>query len=164
MILGQKNRKAFSMITAIFVILLLATVGGFIMNISGKVVQETTSQYRKEQSILYAKSYTEFAIMAATSQECIRHIQANVDGNASQVLAGLGYKVDVRVQYIGGTTTSACTNTAGTDIVDPLAIDNIIIIDTYVRYRDPDSIAVIRGLTWAEDPGITYHRRTLQRL
>jgi hypothetical protein len=160
----QKKRKAFSMITAIFVILLLATVGGFIMNISGKVVQETISQYRKEQAILYAKSYTEFAIMAATSQDCVRRIQANVDGKTKQVLAGEGYRVDVRVQYIGD-TSSTCTNTiGGINIMDSAAVDNIIIIDTYVHYREPDSIPAIRGLSWTQDPGITYHRRTLQRL
>jgi peptidyl-tRNA hydrolase len=58
MIHFKQHRKAFSMITAIFVILMMATVGGFIMNLSGKMVQETASQYRKEQAILYAKSYT----------------------------------------------------------------------------------------------------------
>jgi len=160
----QQKRKAFSMITAIFVILLLATVGGFIMNISGKVVQETISQYRKEQAILYAKSYTEFAIMAATSEDCVQRIQSNVDGDENQVLAGQGYRVDVKVQYIGN-TSSICTNTIGnTNITDLRAIDNVIIIDTYVHYREPDSIPAIRGLSWVQAPGITYHRRTLQRL
>ena len=88
MIKKKKNRRAFSMITAIFVILIMATVGGFIMNLSGKMIQETTSQYRKEQAILYAKSYTEYAIMAATAQTCIRNISSNIDGTAAQVLQG----------------------------------------------------------------------------
>jgi len=153
------------MITAIFVILILASIGAFIMNLSGKIVQETTSQYRKEQAILYAKSYTEFTIMTAASEPCVKKITANVDGTQTQVKAGQGYYVDVRIHYIGQNTT--CTNNvkigAG-NIKDPQALDSIILIDTYVRYRDPDSIGARKGLAWSKDPGISYHRRTLQRL
>ena len=60
-------RKAFSMIMAIFVILLMATVGAFILNISAKSVKSTLLQYKREQAILYARSYTELAIMTATT-------------------------------------------------------------------------------------------------
>jgi hypothetical protein len=153
------------MITAIFVILILATIGAFIMNLSGKIVQETTAQYRKEQAILWAKSYTEFAIMTAASEPCVKKITANVDGTQAEVKAGQGYFVDVRVHYIG--QNSACINNVEIglgNIQDPSAVDNIILIDTYVRYRDPDSIGARKKLAWSKDPGITYHRRTLQRL
>jgi len=163
MIYFQDKRAAFSMITAIFVILLLASVGAFIMNISGKVVQETGAQYRKEQAILYAKSYTEYAIMAASSQRCVQKITANLDGDAAAVIRGEGYFVDVRIHYIG---KGVCPNTfdPGITISSVDARNNIIIIDTYVRYRDPDSIAARRDLTWDENSGITYYRRTIQRL
>ena len=165
MITIYKSRSAFSMITAIFVILLLSTIGAFIMNLSGKIVQETSAQYRKEQAILYAKSYTEFAIMTASSQSCTKKIIANVDGTATQVKRGQGYFVDVRLHYIGRNTTCPNPLKIGSgNIIDPRAIDNIILIDTYVRYRDPDSIGARKGLAWSKDPGITYYRRTLQRL
>lgn len=163
MITIYKTRQAFSMITAIFVILLIATIGAFIMNLSGKMVQETTSQYRKEQAILYAKSYTEFAIMAATSQPCVNKITASLDGTQTEVKEGQGYFIDVRIHYLG--TNSACTNTVGNgDISDIAAQEKILLIDTYVRYRDPDSIGARNTLAWSVDPGITYYRRTLQRL
>ena len=159
----HKTRQAFSMITAIFVILLIATLGSFIMNLSGKMVQETTSQYRKEQAILYAKSYTEFAIMTAISKPCVTKITASVDNTQEQVKKGDGYFVDIRIQYVG--TNSTCTNTVGSGIItDPSAQENIILIDTYVRYRNPESIGARNSLAWAVDPGITYYRRTLQRL
>ena len=159
----KDKREAFSMITAIFVILLLASVGAYIMNVSGKVVQETTAQYRKEQAILYAKSYTEYAIMAATSEQCVRKITANLDGTQTQVKQGQGYFVDVRIQYLG--SNSLCPNSINQGkIQDNEAINNIILIDTYVRYRDPDSIAAKNGLPWSQDSGMTYYRRTLQRL
>jgi len=162
MIKFTKRRNAFSMITAIFVILMMATVGAFIMNLSGKMVQETTSQYRKEQAILYAKSYTEYAIMAATAQTCIRNINSDIDGTAAQVLQGQGYRVEVKVQYLGN--NSACTDKIGTNIVRPNSIDSIILIDTYVHYRESAHPNAINSVAWGADPGITYHRRTLQRL
>ena len=159
-------RSAFSMITAIFVIVLMASVGAFIMNLSGKMVEETSVQYRHEQAILYAKSYTEFAIMAATTESCVRRITANVDGDATQVKQGLGYRVVVDVQYIGDNTPTHCLNELGSvAITHPSSIGNIILVDTYVRYRNPDSAAAIAGSSWSTKyPGITYHRRTLQRL
>jgi type II secretory pathway pseudopilin PulG len=162
-------RSAFSMITALFVMLLMATVAGYIMNLSGKMVQETTVQYKKEQAILYAKSYTEYAIMAATAQTCVKRITANVDGNQNQVKEGQGYRIQVDVQYVGSTNPQLCTNTVGlTPITEPLSAGAVILVDTYVRYRDTDTVNAFMnqgGTVTANNlPWITYHRRTLQRL
>jgi flagellar basal body-associated protein FliL len=163
MIHFKQHRKAFSMITAIFVILMMATVGGFIMNLSGKMVQETASQYRKEQAILYAKSYTEFAIMAATQRTCVRKIRANVGDTPINIKKGKGYYVEVILQYVGN--NSACPNKVSSgNIRYKNSIDTILLIDTYVRYRDPEHPNAVAGLAWSLDPGITYHRRTLQKL
>jgi len=153
-------RPAFSMITAIFVIMIMASVGAFVLNLSGKMIQETGAQYRKEQAILYAKSYTEYAIMAATARNCIRNIRADIDGNQNEVRRGQGYHVDVRVHYLGA--NSACTNKIGTsNLAFP---DTAILVDTYVRYRDPEHPRSLSSINWKNNPGITYHRRTLQRL
>ena len=153
-------RPAFSMITAIIVMVVMAAIGAFIMNLSGKMVQETTAQYRKEQSILYAKSYTEYAIMAATAKKCIRKITSDVDGTQTQTKAGQGYHVEVNVQYLGSNST--CSNKLG---ATPIPFrDTVLVVDTYVYYRDPDSAAAINGSAWSSDPGYTYHRRTLQHI
>jgi type II secretory pathway pseudopilin PulG len=153
-------RPAFSMITAIFVIMIMSSVGAFVLNLSGKMIQETTTQYRKEQAILYAKSYTEYAILAATSRNCIRNITANVDGNNNKVREGEGYHIEVRVLYLGA--NSACANQVGTtNLAYP---DTAVLIDTYVRYRDPQHPQSLSTVNWTNNPGITYHRRTLQRL
>lgn len=169
MIRYTKQRKAFSMITAIFMIVLLATVASFILNLSGKTVEETTSQYRKEQAILYAKSYTEFAIMAASSQNCIKSINADIDGSQNEVKAGKGYRINVNVQYIGNDlTTAGAANcqTLGNAITNHPSKGAIVLIDVYVRYRNPDYPDAINGTAWndSNNAGITYHRRTLQRL
>ncbi len=163
-----KSKPAFSMITAIFLILLLSTVGAFVLNLSGKVVDETTTQYRKEQAILYAKSYTEFAIMSATARNCIKTITGYVGGTLSQVKAGDGYKVTVNIQYIGnelaGALGGSC-DTLGGAIATSNSRGAIILIDTYVRYRNPDHPDAIAGAAFDNThPGIVYHRRTIQRL
>jgi hypothetical protein len=162
------NRPAFSMITAIFVILLLATVAALIFNLSGKVVQETTTQYRKEQAILYAKSYTEFAIMAATSRDCVKSISADVGGTQTEVKQGKGYHVNVYIQYIGNELAGALGGTCDTLGTTPISYTDskgtIALIDVYVRYRDPDHPSAINNVAWSSDSGITYHRRTLQKL
>ena len=154
-------RPAFSMIMAIFVIVIMASVGAFIMNLSGKMVQETTTQYRKEQAILYAKSYTEYAILVADSRICTRRITANVGGNANQVKAGQGYRVEVNIQYLGANSACAANRIGMTNLTNP---DTAILIDTYVHYRNPEDDPNNLAKTWAAYPGITYHRRTTQRL
>ena len=155
-------RSAFSMLTAIFVIMLMASVTVFIMNLSGKMVQETGSQFRKEQAILYAKSYTELAIMALTSRNCIRTITANVDGTAAQVLQGQGYRVIINIQYVGN--DNGCPNIFGLGNTTANSQGTIVLIDAYVQYRDPEHPNAINSLPWLNNPGITYHRRSLQRL
>jgi len=169
MIHTSAHRSAFSMITAIFMILILATIGGFIMNLSGKIIQETTIQYRKEQAILYAKSYTEFAIMAASSTQCTKKITAYLDGTPSEVKAGKGYYVVVYMYYIGKLdppSAKPCTNRLHRSSIlgDISARNNIIVINTYVHYRDPDSIEAKAKVPWGTNSGITYFRRTTQRL
>lgn len=155
-------RPAFSMITSIFLIVVMSSLAIFIMSLSGKVVQETTSQYRKEQAILYAKSYTEFAIMSLTAQNCISSISANVDGTPAEVLQGEGYRVVVNIQYLGN--DNGCTNTIGASVTTQSSQGNVVLIDTYVRYRNPEHPNAINSVAWVNDPGITYHRRTLQKL
>ena len=109
-------RKAFSMIMAIFVIVLMATVGAFILNISAKSVKSTLLQYKREQAILYARSYTELAIMTATT---------NASPSNPITITGTG------VLDEGYTITAT---------IDPIA-DNpaFIIVDVYVSYPDYDS-------------------------
>ena len=165
MILTHK-RPAFSLITAIFVMVIMGVLSVFVLNLAGKAVQETTAQYRKEQAILYAKSYTEFAIMAASSQDCVDTITADLDGKGTatseKVLEGQGYHVYVNIQYIG--SNAGCTQEIGNDVVRPESIGGSILVDTYVRYRNPEHPNSLSTVTWATNPGYTYHRRTLQRL
>ena len=156
-----QSKKAFSMITAIFVIVIMATVTALIMNVTGKTIKETTQQYQKEQAMLLARSYTEQALMYAlnydrqTNGNCINDINATFgDGVSSQI-----YTIETRLRYISNSTQLplAC------NIIERWADDGTsgfnatvsVIIDVYVHYTDFDD---------ALNRPITYHRRTLQKL
>ena len=157
----KTQREAFSMITAIFVIVLMASVAAFIMNLSGKMVQETTTQYHREQAVLLAKSYTEFAIMAVTANE---HNTSNCLDNISGSFGTGGfYSVDVNISYIGSSrdvgvlSSSGCNKILASDIKSETAPLSII-LDVFVKYKDQDHPL------GASAPDITYHRRSLQKI
>ena len=159
-------RKAFSMITAIFVILLMASVAIFILNLSGKIVKGTTAQFQREQSMLLAKSYTEYAIMAVTANEhklgtCLNSITGGFgdDGTGADL-----YTVNVAISYIGNGDLHANCNLARS--IAPLSntvqtIDSPlnIIVDVSVSYKVFDHPAGA-----AAAPSITYRRRSLQKI
>ncbi len=143
-------RKAFSMITAIFVILLMASVGTFILNLSGKMVKGTTTQFQREQAMLLAKSYTEYAIMAVTANDQNTTCLNTINGDYGD------YSIIVRISYIGrlNILNGGCTILNSTDIVTPKSPLNII-VDVFVSYPDYDHL---------DDLNMTYHRRSLQKI
>ncbi len=160
-------RKAFSMLTAIFIIVLMATVAAFIMNLSGKMVQETTAQFQREQSVLLAKSYTEYAIMTVTANEhnttkCVDNITGGYgdDGSGNSI-----YNIDVNISYIGNTDPDTgiaslqgqCDRELSTTVTTKKSPLNII-VDVFVSHKDLDHPA------GAGAPDITYHRRSLQKI
>ncbi len=155
----QRQRKAFSMITAIFIIVLMATVAVFILSLSGKMVQETTAQFQREQSMLLAKSYTEYAIMAVTANEhntssCLKTITGGYgdDGNGNDL-----YSINVNISYIGNTDLDSSCAPLSTAVITPKSPLNII-VDVFVSYKELDHPDPTNA------PGITYHRRSLQKI
>ena len=169
----QHQRKAFSMVTAIVVIVLMATVAMLVMSMSGKMVKETTAQYQDEQAALLAKSYTEYAVMAVTANDrsiagggqCLTIINGRT-GNAVVGVGGAagnpnnGYLISTNISYIG---TAAALGLCAA----PIALDDTvniasktpltIIVDVYVQYKDLDNPA-------PNAPNMTYHRRTVQKI
>lgn len=152
-------RKAFSMVTAIFVILILATIAMLSLNMVASTTQATTIQYRKEQAQLYAKSYTEFAIMAITEYDRITNNNCvnTINGDIGNYANGSGYRINTVVSYIGGTGVPAsCTKPANPNVAS-FTNNNAVaaaLIDVYVTYND----------TAISQNPITYHRRTLQKI
>jgi type II secretory pathway pseudopilin PulG len=175
-LINRKHKKAFSMITAIFVIVIMATVSALIMNITGKTVKATTQQYQKEQAQLLARSYTELAILYAihydrtTTPNCLETITDHFGDTTN------GYDIHINIKYLGNDTlldgcsktilangtVGIASNAANTATwVDDAAVNGGInntislIIDTYITYKDFDD---------PSDRNTTFHRRTLQKL
>lgn len=176
-------RKAFSLITAIFVMLIMATVAAFILNLSGKITQETGAQYRQEQAALLARSYTELAVMAVINHDrnatspgtCIEDIDGAINGLlpngpvTGSSTGGSGYDVMTRIYYLGNglpcSETRKLTDSTNASNSSTLITTNYnntsssdalagIIVDVYVRYVNPD----------APTHWITFYRRTLQKI
>jgi hypothetical protein len=185
-------RKAFSMVTAIFLIVIMSTVSVLVFNLSGKMVKSTTLQYRHEQAGFLARSYTELAVLAVINHErnattgCVQTISGVVNGLvpdgsvAGSSTGGSGYDVETYVYYLGNNLPCGTTywpnktmpivtdyNTTTPPLADSIAA---IVVDVYVRYKDP---AVVDAYTSAHGgtaptstqiPWITYHRRSLQKI
>lgn len=162
----QRQRQAFSLLTAIFLIVIMTAIASFVMSLSGKTIKETTALYQKEQAVLLAKSYTEFAIMAvmsndrnATGNDCIEDITGVIGPDGSS-LNGEGYMVETRIAFIGPATNIAtCSGTRRLgNPVTPTSDELNIIVDVYVRYKD------INSPNPSTSPWTSYHRRTLQKI
>ena len=161
-----KKKKAFSMITAIFVIVIMASITSLIMNITGKTIKATTQQYQKEQAQLLARSYTELAILYVIhydrTVDCLESITDHFG-----TIGDNGYDVRINIKYIGNDTLlPSCSKSididgdlgstatwGDTDVGFNSTIS--LIIDTYITYKDFDD---------PSNRDITFHRRTLQKL
>ncbi len=153
----KNKREGFSLITAIFTIVLMATVAMFIINISGKMVKETTTQYQREQSMLLANSYIEYGIMSVMANE---HNKTNclngITGKYAQ------YDINVTISYIGNDknlgagSTSNCANVLSKTVVTDRSPLNVI-LDVFVSYVDDDSTGVTPNK-------VTYHKRKLVKI
>lgn len=161
MINSKKFKRAFSMVTAIFVIFIMSSLTALIMNITGKSVKSTTTQYQKEEAILLARSYTELAMLYV-----INHNRVSNNNCLEQINGDFGdpnnlYKVRVDIKYIGNSQLLPnCPKniTPAWSVANPIGFDSSVslIIDTYVSYKDFDDLS--------GDRNITFHRRTVQKL
>jgi len=144
------------MITAIFVIIMMATLTALIQNITGKTIKATTQQYQKEQASLLARSYSELAILYLTgynrNANCLNHIQAQFGETNNR------YNIEIEIQYIGkASELSFCDASRKTDLNASTNFGNTlsILLDVYVHYKSFD------------DPSNkvrTLHKRTIQKI
>ena len=161
MINSRKFKRAFSMVTAIFVIFIMSSLTALIMNVTGKSVKSTTLQYQKEQAILLARSYTELAMLyvihhnRVSNNNCLEQING-VFGEPNNL-----YNIRVDIKYIGNSQLlpNCSKNITPTwSVTNPTGFDSAIslVIDTYISYKDFDDLT--------SDRNITLYRRTVQKL
>lgn len=164
----QQYRKAFSLVTALVIIVLMASIAMLVFNLSGKMVKGTTVQYNREQAVLLAKSYTEYAVMAITANDrintnCLQDIDSN---NIIRAETNGGYQARVRISYIGSVddTLTGLSNCDGVRVfsntVNTPETPLSAVIDVYIEYKDMDH----HETDFNQRPWITYHKRTLQKI
>ena len=147
----KNQREAFSMFTAIVVIVIMATVAMLITNMSGKLVKETTAQYQREQAALLANSYTEYAVMAVTANNRAVNCLSTINGTWN------GYSARIQLAYIGNTATiGTCAGVRKlSEGVTTVSTPLTVIIDAYIDYDDLDNPSGAK---------LVYHRRTVQKI
>ncbi len=147
----NNQKKAFSMFTAIVVIIIMSTVALLITNMTGKLVKETTAQYQREQAALLANSYTEYAVMAVTANDRATNCLTTINGTQN------GYSARIQIAYIGNTATigNCATTRKLSEAVATPSTELTIIVDAYIDYQDLDNPG---------SPNLVYHRRTVQKI
>lgn len=184
-----KHTPAFSIATAIAVMLIMGILSSFVLSISSSTAKETYAQYRKEQAALLAQAYTEAAILQVlqtnilVGNNCTTALNANITttvlGAATSGVAliaseGRGYNVSVNVQYIANgltniNTTTLCPNTLNVDSAG-LFLDFNASFGVAALAKKSILIDVYvrykdpMHTNVAASPWINYHRRTLQKI
>jgi len=163
----RKFRDGFSMLVAIFVIMMLSLVASYIFFASNSTTKTGTIQYQAEQAKLYARSFTEYAILAATgndrnnTNQCISTINSTIGNDPA---LGQGYQIRVDLTYIGNGTNYNLTNCANV-AANNVSTDSLsIIVDVYVQYKDYQQVSAAKPADQPNVPWTTYHRRSIQKL
>lgn len=139
-------RSGFSMLTAIFILVLIATVMTLMLMLTTTTADKTANIYLKEQTHLIARSATEFALLAASGHDysggtCLENINLSYDD----------YNVSIQLYYIGNALPCNVSHILANNISTPDS-NGTVIIDTVVTYPiNPNQNA-------------RYARRTLQKL
>jgi len=142
-------RRGFGLITAIVVMITVATLMTLMMSLSGTSLKTTVDIYLKEQSELLARSATEYALLAISghnnSNNCIQNI------NIEYPETNPTHEANLTLWYIGNSIPN-CVGSVLFDDIDTNESNFTVIIDVVVN-------VVADGIT---EP-IRVHRRTIQK-
>lgn len=148
------KKRGFGIITAIVLLVLIATVGAMIISIAVMNSKKATDDYLRVQAEMLARSATEFAVMRiqgfdrsngtpadTTDDKCLETI--NIKAEPS-------FEVNTTISYMMSSDT-ACGNELATDVSDP-DLNGMAMIDVVVTTKDGTTTEPIR-----------IHKRTLQK-
>ena len=147
-------RRGFGLITAIVIMITVATLMTLMIGLSSTSVKVTMDIYLKEQAELLSRSATEFALLAISghnnSVDCIQNINISYPEGANPT-----HDANITIWYIGSGLPAACTN------VLPFA-NNIATNESNLTVLIDTVITVNQVNTGITEP-IRVHRRTLQK-
>jgi len=145
-----QTRSGFAMISAVLIMMIVATIMMFTINQTTQTVKRTADLYLYEQVELHIKSATEYALFRIagnnTAAGCINALNFTIDTI---------YDVNITMQYVFNPIIIAgagCTNYIGT-LVAPEQ-DGSVLMDVTISVDADDT---------GSEP-IRYFRRTIQKL
>jgi len=149
-------RNAFSMIVAISVLVMIATIGALSLSLSTQTSKQTGDIYLRTQAELLAQSATEYAILVISDHNisdapnfCIDNIDIEFEPTAGTTL----FDINISVMYIGQTLPTANCNDIN-NTIQTIDSNITVIIDTTVTLNQN---------TLSTTEPIRIHRRTLQK-
>ena len=143
-------RRGFGLITAIIILMTVASLMALTISLSSSTVKNTTDIYLKEQAELLARSATEYALLAISGHDnsinCIQNINIAYPKNVPNHT----HEANLTIYYIGNAIPS-CAN----------------ILDNTIATND-SNLTVLIDTTVTVNPSLTtepirVHRRTLQK-
>jgi type II secretory pathway pseudopilin PulG len=139
------RRRGFGIITAIILLVLIATIATMILSLTVTSSKKATDDYLRIQAEMLARSATEFAIMRAqgfdrSGGNCLENVN----------ITAVPFDVNVTINYLG-TLPAGCNNVFDTTVTDP-DLNGMLVLDVVVSTQD--------GIT--TEP-IRIHKRTLQK-
>jgi len=136
-------RKGFGIITAIIIMMTIATLMSIMMGLSTSTVKQTSDIYLRQQAELLLRSATEYALLAISGHDndidCIEDINFTYNS----------FEADVDIWYLGNNIPSACGH----------------ILNNSVATVDSNYTAIIDVVVTAphSTEPIKLHRRTIQK-
>lgn len=147
------KRRGMAMIMAIFLLVVLGTLMGLSLSLTGTTTSRTNDNYLNEQALLLTSSATEYAILAlsghdAVANGCINSINAQYPSSGAAAM----FDINITMQYVGYSTISGCSYYI--PHIDDSETNGTILMD----------VVVTSNTNLGLDEPIRYHRRTLQKL
>jgi len=137
-------RKGFGIITAIIIMMTIATLMSFMIGLSSATVKQTTDVYLKQEAELMLRSTTEYALLAISGHDNNANCVKTVTINTTKFTASAD------IWYIGNSIPN-CTH----------ILDNTVVTSDS-NYTAVLDVTVQTKAGIASEP-IKLHRRTIQK-
>lgn len=148
----NKNRKAFTMIMAIFLLLSVSLITAVMISLTTSTTKQGSDNYLSEQAKLLAISATEYSILAISAHDrttgngCINSINAQYPNAANPL-----FDINVSIRYIGLGGIANCNSYI--DTISTPESTGAFLLDVIIRSND----------NLGQSEPIVYHKRTLQK-
>lgn len=141
------KKRGFGIITAIVLLVLIATVGAMIISIAAMNSKKATDDYLRIQAEMLAASATEFAVMRiqgfnrTINNNCLETVTINADP----------FTAKATINYLLAADLPNCNNKLATNVQDT-DLNGMAIVDVVVTTKEGTTTEPIR-----------IHKRTLQK-